>query len=373
MTTVEFRPWPIAGDRTPTTYGEVIDAYFDGACRTLALPEDHIVPHARSLTSVLGAWAQAPIESLADYYSWVANNGAPLEFSAAFSAAGVQAFRVLLEVRRQDPTPRAVQAEGHAFTRRLATEFGVYLGRFLEIEDLFLGDRDPAGPFSVMHAVALSAVGEPPLFKMYLNPGVTGRSPAGVTEEALRRLGLADAWAAVVDHFGGADMNAPEHEVALVGLDLTSSADARVKVYLRHTGVGAERIDRAAAVAADHKDGVFAEIIEAIGGGVDATGWEKAPMTCLAFRSRRDVPSSATLYTPLDPNLANDEVSAARVMHLMRMAGVDPGVYETAVSAICGDRRDRLRRLSWVGYKHPADPVCTLYAGLNSPGREPVD
>jgi hypothetical protein len=369
MTTMRFRPWPLAGDHVPATYGDLINTYFEGACRHLGLSTAHLLPQAKALTSVIGDWAAAPISDLENYSSWVANNGAPLEFSVAHSASGVVGVRVLLEALREPVTPLSCQQEGHAFTLRLAEEFGVYLGRYLDIADLFRCE-EPRGPFSLMHAAALSPNGEPPLFKMYLNPGATGASPAAVAAEALRRLGFAEQWAAVVDHFRGGDLDAPEQEVALVGLDLTESQDARVKVYLRHTGVDAEGIDRAAAVAADHQEGVFTKVIGAIGGDVPVTSWEKAPMTCLAFRSQHTVPSSATLYCPLDPNIVNDEVSAERVSLLMAMAGADPALYRATVAAISGSNPRGLRRLSWVAYKNPAAPVCTLYAGLNSPGGE---
>ncbi|WP_328491378.1 hypothetical protein OHS59_00485 [Streptomyces sp. NBC_00414] len=370
MTTLRFRPWPLAADRTPTSYGDLINIYFEGACRHLGLSTADMVPQVRALTSVLGDWAAAPLSHFENYTSWVANNGAPLEFSFAHSASGVAGVRVLLEALREPVTPRSRQREGHAFTLRLAEEFGVHLGRYREIEDLFRCEDEPRGPFSSMHAAELSPKGEPPLFKLYLNPGVTGASPAAVTAEVLRRLGLAEQWEAVVNHFRGGDLDAPEHEVALVGLDLSESPDARVKVYLRHTGVDAEGVDRAGAVAADHREGVFTEVIGAIAGDVSVQRWKKAPMTCLAFQPGRSVPASVTLYCPLEPNIVNDEVSAERVSLIMDMAGADPALYRATVAAICGPEPRGLRRLSWVAYKNPAAPVCTVYAGLDSPGRE---
>ncbi|WP_059005846.1 tryptophan dimethylallyltransferase family protein [Streptomyces specialis] len=370
MTSVRFRPWPLAADYIPTSYGDLINTYVEGACRHLGLSTADLVPQAKALTSVLGAWASAPLSNFEHHTSWVANNGAPLEFSIAHSASGIVGVRVLLEALREPVTPRSCQQEGHAFTLRLAEEFGVHLGRYHEIEDLFRSEDEPRGPFSLMHAAALSPKGEPPLFKLYLNPGATGAPPSSVAAEALRRLGLAEQWAAVVDHFPGGDLDAPGHEVALVGLDLSADEDARVRVYLRHTGVDAEAVERAGAVAADHREGVFARVVRAIGGEVPVARWTKAPMTCLTFRRDHAVPSSATLYCPLEPNLVNDGVAAERAALVMSMAGVDPSLYRATVAAISGPEPRRLRRLSWVAYKNPAAPVCTLYAGLNSPGGE---
>jgi hypothetical protein len=37
MTTMRFRPWPLAGDHVPATYGDLINTYFEGACRHLGL------------------------------------------------------------------------------------------------------------------------------------------------------------------------------------------------------------------------------------------------------------------------------------------------------------------------------------------------
>jgi hypothetical protein len=57
----------------------------------------------------------------------------------------------------------------------------------------------------------------------------------------------------------------------------------------------------------------------------------------------------------------------------MHMAGADLTDYAATVAAISGPHPEKLGRLSWVGYKQPEDPVCTLYAGLNTPGGEEAE
>lgn len=308
-----------------------------------ALGLDH--HHLAVANSVMGEWADKPVTELAP--SFAANDGSPVEFSFALTRSGTE---TRMGFESLDTPARLTN---HHFVRRLRDDLGIDVTRLALIEDLFA----PAGGlFSMFCATAFRAGG--PLFKVYLDPAARGE-PHRAVGEAMHRLGLNAPW----DRLGS-----PHQEIAVFALDLGTAPEARVKLYLRHTGTDPADLERVSALADDHEPDLFTKILTRVYGH-PTTDLPKAPMTCLAFRGSSPHPASATLYCPLDPNLAHDAEAAARVLDLLEMSGIAPDPFHTLATTISGPDLTRGHRLSWLSYKQPEDPVVTLYAGLDGSPR----
>ncbi|ANN16045.1 hypothetical protein SD37_10600 [Amycolatopsis orientalis] len=260
---------------------------------------------------------------------------------------------------------RQAHEAGHRFVERLNKILGIDVSRFHLVADLFPGSPS-AGSFSMLCSAALR-VGGTPLFKVYVNPAVGEPRPHQVIGEAMSRLGLSAQWAFVAEHLRDG-LGSLEQEIALFALDLGDSPEARVKIYLRHSGCGAEQVERVARLAQDHQPDLFAKILDRLyGAPVDRL--VKAPMTCLSFLGNHREPASVTLYCPLDPNISDDAEASTRVVDLLEMSGIAPEPFGALATAISGADLAGGRRLSWVSYKQPADPVVTVYAGLDGSAR----
>lgn len=319
------------------------------------------------LDSVLGAWSDASVKDFDRHHSFTANDGSPVEFSFAVSKASAAA-RVLFEPLDGVASPFSSMREGWAFAQRLGQVAGIDVGRFWRVKDLFSG-AGAGDSFSMLYSAELDARAEAPLFKVYLNPSLQGSAPARVVGAAMARLGMGEGWAALYRHLDRSTRGQDGPEIALFALDLGESPDARVKIYLRHAGCASAAIDQAARFAGDYQPGWFTEILYYLyGDGVARL--TKPPMTCLAFTGNTIRTCSATLYCPLDPNLASDAVADTRISVVLDTVKIDPDIYRAAMRTICGSEMAGSNRLSWVSFKRPDDPVMTVYAGLDGSPRE---
>jgi len=347
------------------TYRQVIAAHLETAVRALG-PRSSSAGLIDELNSILGPWVDQPVETIDGHTSYVGNDTAPVELSFAFSLAGVRT-RVLFEpLDTSGPMPRG---EHRAHVRRLAAHLGSAVQRLDEIADLFLPDRPAAGPFALMHALEsppLDAPGTAPLHKVYLNPAATGQPTTDVVGAAMSRLGLGAQWDGLVDRLGVARLRSPAHQPVLFGLDLTDTSDARVKVYLRHSGCGVEEIERVSLASQERHHGRSAEIARTVS-ATPMEFWTKAPLTCCSFRTNEPTPS-VTVHCPLEPNLPNDEVACRRVEEVLTISGINSAQFTSLARAVCGTEPQASRRLSWLGYKDPDAPVVNVYVGLDGTG-----
>ncbi|WP_284744885.1 tryptophan dimethylallyltransferase family protein [Amycolatopsis sp. RTGN1] len=336
------RAWASVDSADTATYRDVVTAHLAAAFRAIGLDRD-------PTTSLMGDWADQPVTEFDNHHSFAANDGSPVEFSFAMTRSGAEA-RMGFE-----PLDTPARLTEHHFVQQHTGD----TTRLHLIEDLFA----PAGGlFSIFCATAFRAEGDP-LIKVYLNPSAGGR-PHQAVAEAMDRLGLTAPWARLDDRLGTGWSDSPHREIAVFALDLDASPEARVKLYLRHSGCEPTEVEQVAALAEDHQPDLFTKILTRVYGD-STTGLAKAPMTCLAFRGSRPQPASATLYCPLDPNLGNDAEAATRVLDLLEMSGIAPEPFHALATAISGPDLTRGRRLSWLSYKQPADPVVTIYAGLD--------
>ncbi|UOZ06982.1 tryptophan dimethylallyltransferase family protein [Amycolatopsis sp. WQ 127309] len=312
-------------------------------------------------TSLMGNWVNEPVSRLDDHHSFAANDGSPVEFSFAMNRSEVEPRVCFESLDRSSGAPHGLTQ--HHFVRQLDDVLAVDVSRLRLVEDLFA--PGPAGGlFSMLCATAFRADGDP-LFKVYLNPATAGE-PRQAVGEAMARLGLGAQWAFLEKQLGAG--RSPHQEIAFFALDLGASPEARVKLYLRHTGCGPAEFERAAGLAEDYQPDLFTKILGRLYGDA-AAGLRKAPMTCLAFQGNRPQPTSATLYCPLDPNLADDAEANARIVDLLEMSGIASDRFDTVSTAISGSHPAGAHRLSWLGYKQPSDPIVTVYAALDGSGQ----
>ncbi|MFE5027896.1 tryptophan dimethylallyltransferase family protein [Streptomyces sp. NPDC056656] len=359
--------WHTASDQPIRTFRDVLNAHMDAALAALKATDDAVIDEVSRFVDLLGPWSRVPIEDLAPHRSFAANDEWPIELSFAFARADVK-LRVLVEEITAGGDLLGCQLAGQELLRRLAKEADVSIDRYLAIEDLYfpIDAAPPRGDFSLMHALELHADGRAVLHKAYLNPGAAGAAADPTVTATMDRLGLADAWTQVERSLAALSLPPEAREASILALDLDPAPEARVKVYLRHRHASASDIDSIASVAADYLPGAFEEILQATFGSSTAR-LRKAPMTALAFVSGQDRPTSATLYCPLYPNLPNDAAARDRLVALLKQSGIAPNVLEVVLRSVSGPLPERHRRISWFGYKRPASPVVTVYAGLRDP------
>lgn len=351
------------------TYREIVAAHLRAVHATVpTAAETACAQQIDLVSSALGSWADEPVERFDHHHSFTANDGSPVEFSYAMSRSAAEA-RVLFEPLDTTQDPPLPRQAGRHFVDRLERVPGVEVDRYRRVVDLFAG-VPTTGDFSMLCSAELKP-GKAPLFKAYLNPAIDRLAPHEVVGEAMSRLGLDAQWAMVADELGVSGPGRPRQKVALFALDLGNPHEARVKVYFRHTGGGTEEAEQIARLGQDYRPDLFAKIIDrCYGGSVDRL--PKALMTCLAFRENQGEPDPATLYCPLDPNVGNDAEAVELVVNLLEMSGIGTDRFRTLATTISGTDPAAGRRLSWLSYKRPADPVVTIYAGLDGSRTEPA-
>ncbi|MEU6151771.1 tryptophan dimethylallyltransferase family protein [Actinosynnema sp. NPDC047251] len=314
-------------DATLSTYRDFACAKWLAIGTALGFSDHHRNTSAAALDALLGEWSDRPVGAACEYPSFVSRDGFPLEFSVSWRA-GVPEVRVLFESLGPVPSARAAQDAGRALTRSLADRPGVSLDRYLAIEDLFVVD-DPR-PFrpTVWHSLAYRP-GEPPRYKVYLNPQARGRDAVPeVMAAAMGRLGLAPAWSGVAARY--AELAAEGHEVEFVALDLADAPGARVKVYFRHTGL--VDLDRVAALARTHDPVLAGPAYRDVYGSPALP--DNEPMTCLAFRAGAPGPEEANVYLRLPSEVASEADATERVASVLRRFGADHLRYRAVVAAL---------------------------------------
>ncbi|WP_216898436.1 tryptophan dimethylallyltransferase family protein [Nocardia alni] len=360
MSADRARTWANIHIDPPPTYRNIVATHLELLRRAIGPTDDAAVRQIELVCSLLGAWADEPVEQLDHYRSFVGNDGSPVEFSVAMTRSGAAA-RLLFE---QLGGPPPWRQEGAGFVERLHETLGLDVGRFRRIADLFDG-TPPPGSFSMMYGAALTT-DDLPLFKVYLNPAIGPMRPLRTVGAAMERLGLSAQWSHLNEYLEGGTFDWTHHEIGFFAMDLGAFPDARVKLYIRHTGCGPDEIERIAMLAPDHQPDLFTKILGRLYNGPIAV---KAPVSCLSFVEGRVAPATITLHCPLDTNAADDAEAGARVTDVLEMSGIAPDLFGTLTSAISGADPAGGRRLSWMSYKRPADPVVTVYAGLDGSAR----
>jgi len=277
--------------------------------------------------SLISPWGYQDRERPTGWVSDISDDNTPIEFSVAIAGERVE-VRVLFEPQADEPTIAAHRVAGIEFNERLKREFGANLDRFDKLRDLFLPEG-MEGPFGVWSSAVFSR-GQAPAFKAYLNPQARGPENAPeLVREGLARLGLAHCWPSLER---SVMRRGPElDELKYFALDLTNSAEARVKIYVRHHACTPEDLEAGASAADSYVADETLDFARAMRGSSDRL-IARAPFTCSSFvGTRQDHPVATTIYVPVCAYANDDAAVLDRVRHYMDERGMDWSAYESII------------------------------------------
>jgi DMATS type aromatic prenyltransferase len=309
----------------------------------LSAGEERLAPLARALgfeesRGLLAAllrylfapWGNRKIGDAALWPSDIGDDHTPFEFSLALGEE-LSEFRILWEAQGEEPTLASQQKAGLLLTHRLHQDYHIDLERFSRIEDLYL-PPDPRGAFAIWHGVSFRR-GCSPDFKCYLNPQARGRELApAIIEETLFRLGFDRAWARLSSI--AASRGPARDEFKYISLDLTSHAEARVKVYLRYHSATLADLVAAARLAPSFAAAQAEEFCRTFLGG-DGPYREKPVALCFSYTSRDlAAPSSVTFHCPVSHYERSDLEVNARLKSYLGRHGIEAPDYESALAAV---------------------------------------
>jgi hypothetical protein len=315
---------------------------------------------AGTLRGLLAACGDAPVGGTpSEWVSEISDDNTPIEFSVAI-ADGKAEVRALFEPEGEEPTLAAYRAAGLRFNQRLERRFGADLTRFRDVQDLFLPE-EMAGPFAVWSSVVFRQR-RAPVFKAYFNPNAQGVDNAhDLVNEALQRLGLGRAWQSLTQHIlaRGAKLD----ELKYFALDLTSEAQARVKVYVRHHAASPEDLEFASVPAHSHVPGETLSFVRAMRGGHGRLH-ARAAFTCSSFiGDTGDRPASTTVYVPVCAYARDDARVQQRVKEYLVEQGGDPRLYDSVLAAYANRPLDAgVGMQSWVALRRHDEQIrLTVY------------
>jgi ABC-type transporter Mla MlaB component len=333
-------------------------------CQATGLSPETSETAARVFREVVVPWSR--VEAFAKqppdgWASEISDDNTPIEFSVTLSPRRCE-VRVLFEPQAEQHTLAAHRAAALAMHQELAQRYGADLSRFDRVKDLFT-PPDMQGPFALWSAVVF-ANGAPPSFKAYFNPQAQGAGSAvALVEEGLRRLGLTEAW----QHLARTLARRGPHrdELKYFALDLTASAQARVKVYVRHHDATPEDLEIAAAAAPGSSHGEAEDFARAMGGGARRFK-ERATFTCAAFVGGKGPgPSATTQYVPVCAYALDDLEVQERVASYLLAQRMDDTPYRRMLAAFANRPLDAgVGMQSWVAFRrYQGEPRLTVYLG----------
>jgi Tryptophan dimethylallyltransferase len=322
----------------------------DDVFRNLIVPWSRVEAFARDPN---GTWL-----------SEISDDNTPIELSVTLSPVSSE-VRVLFEPQGDGQTLAGHRDAALRMHEQLERQYGADLSRFRLVQDLFT-PPEMRGPFALWSAVVF-ADGRAPSFKAYFNPQAQGvGSAVALVEEGLRRLGLAHAWR----HLAATLARRGPHrdELKYFALDLTASAQARVKVYVRHHEATPEDLEIAAAAAPDSTQREAGEFARAMGGGARRFK-ERATFTCAAFvGGNDDRPSATTQYVPVCAYAIDDLEVEQRVSSYLRAHDMDDAPYRRVLAGYANRPLDAGVGLqSWVAFRrYQGVPRLTVYLGTET-------
>lgn len=292
----------------------------------------------------------------AAWESDVADDRSPLELSVALAGPRVE-VRALFEPQGREPTVAAQRAAALAFVERIASLPGVDLTRLRRLADVMLPE-DVRGPFALWFSIVF-VPDEAPHLKAYFNAQARGPAAAlEVVEEALGLLELPRAWAALRARAFRPD--ARLDELKYLALDLSRSASARVKIYVRHHHASADELESLSFVSHARRGEARAFVVETCG---DRPLVARAAATCHAFTADTDEPAATTVYVPVCAYARDDAVARDRLRAFMIAHDVDPSPYDRLLAAFANRPLDAGTGMqSWFALRRDAGrPRLTVY------------
>lgn len=271
----------------------------------------HATPEVGELARrVLGAmgesWAGRRRTSVAPWASDITDDHSPFELSVGIDGARRE-IRLLTEVQTEPMHGPSAWASACALHEKLAFVPGFHAGALSLVGDLFGPHPNVPVRFALWHAAAI--VGSEVLIKAYLNPQVLGAAAAPrLTRAALERLGLGAAWADVKALLAAGD---GRNELCYVALDLSTSDQARVKVYIAHPGADAAGLAHQLSRFERCPPGFVEPLVRTL---TETHGKLTARpiLSCLSFQAGSGSPA-VTLHVPVRAYVPNDAIALDRL------------------------------------------------------------
>lgn len=325
---------------------------------------------------LLAPWGGRRLDEPGGWKSEISDDNTPVEFSAALAGKRAE-IRVLFEPLGEEPHVRSFRRASLRFHDRLARDYHADLSRFRAIEDLFLPET-MEGPFAAWSSVVFSP-SEAPTFKTYLNPQARGRGRAeSLVENALERLGMTRAFS--IFRETRLRRGPKLDELKYFALDLTSTADARVKLYVRHHAATPRDLEAACRPARTYVANEALDFVREMCGG-DMPLMARAPFTCTAFTSEDSDhhPVSTTVYVPICAYCRDDAAVTERIKSYMRSSAVDPTLYERIIHGYTNrPLGNGVGMQSWFALRrHGGEAKLTVYLAteanyVHAPGTVPA-
>jgi DMATS type aromatic prenyltransferase len=239
----------------------------------------------------------------------ISDDGTPFEFSASFDGSSPR-LRMLAESQLEPISKTSSWAAGLAFGERLKAAGLADLSLFEQIQDLFAPHAAARTRFSLWHAAVLEEA-RPALFKAYVNPSLLGAGSAPyVVEQALRRLGFAEAWA-FLEHSLAAN---PSADIRYFSVDLEAPESARVKIYLgcSQSAAAVDQLISGGNNSQPNDAQRWLDTLTASQGPFDA----RPILSCFSFRTGSAAPD-VTVHVPIRCYVKHDAEALSRVSKLM--------------------------------------------------------
>jgi DMATS type aromatic prenyltransferase len=283
------------------------------------------------LAGLLGPHGARPAAAPPVWPSDVADDHSPVEFSLAFNDNEPPALRILGEALGSTPGVRANMSAAEDFLEAYAGKFGLSLRRLDMVRDLF-DSHQPQGAYALWLSLVFRN-GRRPEFKVYFNPEVRGAENASeLVGEALHRLGLSDAYRAMLARAVRPGELGVRDRLTFFALDLFDEPQARVKLYVSHFDAEAHDVARAASIV----DGVDPEMVSGFCAAAGARQrFDARPLVgSYTITSDADRPVGYSVYVPIRSYVEDDLEARSRVVALLARHRFDTELFDRALGAL---------------------------------------
>jgi pyrroloquinoline quinone (PQQ) biosynthesis protein C len=297
-------------------------------CRATGL-ESEVTAISTLFRRLLAPWGDAPIEDRPTWPSPIGDDHSPFEFSLSLNPD--PEVRVLFEPLGNPPGLVSNRRSALQLLESLAPDFALDLDRLERVKNLFLPD-EPRGSFALLLAVGFGRRREPE-FKVYLDTEAQGhwRAPA-LVEEAMCRLGVGSLWPKLALCL--ARRGPYLDQMKCFSLDLKRSAQARIKVYVRHLGCSVAELEEAASALPSPQPHEIARFTRAVAPEVADSFDGRSPLTCFAtVGGNPPALASVATHVPVNGYAPDDAAIVKQVCTWLRAEGISTDVYSTALAA----------------------------------------
>lgn len=278
-------------------------------CEGVGVPE--LADAAAELFHTMCEWSDWPAGDTPLWPTDVSDDGTPFEYSLAFDG-GEPKVRFLMEAQQAELGAKASWAAGLRLAEQLGRLDQVDLTRFHLVTDLFAPCPEVSARFSLWHGATLRPDGSA-AFKVYFNPQIQGPAAArGLVKEAFERLGLREALDRLL---GSLPEGGRNNRLVFFSLDLSKTAEARVKLYIAHDNATQDSVESDLAGVEGYQKGDAKDWIEQLvarDGPFDA----RPMLTCFGFTSPKN-PPAVTVYVPVRCYSPSDSHTIDRVCELL--------------------------------------------------------